>query len=82
MAHYKFQKQRSTNSSAMRLKPIIRVSSQTDYSQKQPEDNKPIGITDVCNSVVHPVSGETITKYKTLAKDAVTKPVWEEPMCT
>ena len=49
---------------------------------KQTEDNKPFNITDACNRVVHPVTGETITKYKTLAKDAVTKPVWEESMCT
>ena len=49
---------------------------------EQPKNKKPFDITDVCNGVVHPVTGETITKYKTLAKDAVTKPVWEEAMCT
>ena len=43
---------------------------------KQIEDKKPFDITDVCNGVVCPVTGETIIKYKTLAKDAVTKPVW------
>ena len=34
-----------------------------------------------CNAVVHPVTGETITKYKKLLNDNVTKPVWEEAMC-
>ena len=34
-----------------------------------------------CNAVVHPVTGETITKYKKLLTDDVTKPVWEESMC-
>ena len=43
---------------------------------------KTFEITDVCNGVVHTVTGEKITRYKTLAKDAVTKPVWEESMCT
>ena len=35
----------------------------------------------MCNGVVHPITGETITKYKTLAKDPVTKKIWEEAMC-
>ena len=34
-----------------------------------------------CNAVVHPVTGETITNYKKLLYDNVTKPVWEEAMC-
>ena len=34
-----------------------------------------------CNAVVHPVTGETITKYKKLIVDDVTRPVWEESMC-
>ena len=34
-----------------------------------------------CNAVVHPATGETITKYKKLLNDNVTKPVWEEAMC-
>ena len=35
----------------------------------------------MCNAVVHPVTGETITEYKKLIVDEVTKPVWEEAMC-
>ena len=34
-----------------------------------------------CNAVVRPVTGKTITKYKKLVVDEVTKPVWEEAMC-
>ena len=34
-----------------------------------------------CNAVVHPITGETITSYKKLLHDNVTKPVWEEAMC-
>lgn len=35
----------------------------------------------VCNGVVHPVTGETITKYKKLIRDPLTKAVWERAMC-
>ena len=34
-----------------------------------------------CNAVIHPVTGKTITKYKKIIVDEVTKPVWEEEMC-
>ena len=38
-------------------------------------------LQEVCNGVIHPVTGETITKYKTLANDSTTKITWEEAMC-
>ena len=34
-----------------------------------------------CNAVVHPVTKETITKYKDLAEDPVTASIWTEAMC-
>ena len=34
-----------------------------------------------CNAVTHPITGETITKYKTLAKYPATKDIWEEAFC-
>jgi hypothetical protein len=33
-----------------------------------------------CNAVVHPVTGETITKYEKLANDPVTRDVWTKAM--
>ena len=33
------------------------------------------------NAVVQPITGETITKYKVLAKDPATKKAWQEGMC-
>ena len=38
-------------------------------------------LQEVCNGVVHPITGDTITKYKTLANDPTTKSTWEESMC-
>jgi hypothetical protein len=33
-----------------------------------------------CNAVVHPVTGERITKYEKLANDPVTREVWTKAM--
>ena len=38
--------------------------------------NTAIKLDHFCAPVVHPVSGETITKYQTLARDPVTKETW------
>jgi hypothetical protein len=35
----------------------------------------------VCNGVVHPITQETITKYKKLANDPVMKDTWTKAMC-
>ena len=53
------------------LKQRIAEDKEADFDQLQ----------QVCNGVVHPVTGETITKYKTLAKDPATKKDWEIGMC-
>ena len=34
-----------------------------------------------CNAVIHPITGETIKKYKTLANNPATKDVWEKAFC-
>ena len=39
-----------------------------------------IDIADYCGAVVHPVTNETITKYKQLANDPVLKEVWTKAM--
>ena len=39
-------------------------------------------LQDVCNGVVHPVTGETITKYRQLANDTILKDTWQKEMCT
>jgi hypothetical protein len=35
----------------------------------------------VANGVVHPVTKETITKYKQLIANPITREVWEKAMC-
>ena len=35
-----------------------------------------IEMENLCAPVVHPVTGETVSKYQTLAKDPVTKETW------
>eukprot|EP00804_Cyclotella_cryptica_P028694 CCRYP_008187-RA/>CCRYP_008187-RA protein AED:0.42 eAED:0.42 QI:0/0/0/0.5/0/0/2/0/188 len=35
----------------------------------------------MCNGVVHPVTKETITKYKKLANDPILQAVWTKAMC-
>ena len=39
-----------------------------------------IDIEDYCGAVVHPVTNETITKYKQLANDSVLKEAWTKDM--
>ena len=82
MAHYKFSKGAFQQFLGNALETHHTCFFPKRLIPKQTEDNKPCDITDVCNGVVHPVTGEAITKYKTLAKDAVMKPVWKESMCT
>ena len=47
-------------------------------SMRRDEDkiNTDIKLEHFCAPVVHPVSGENISKYQTLAKDPVTKETW------
>ena len=35
----------------------------------------------VCNAVIHPITGESITNYKKLLHDPTLKTTWEESMC-
>jgi hypothetical protein len=41
----------------------------------------PFSPEEVANGVVHPVTKETITKYKQLIADPITRTVWEKAMC-
>jgi hypothetical protein len=41
----------------------------------------PFSPEEVANGVVHPVTKETITKYKQLIADPITREVWEKAMC-
>ena len=41
----------------------------------------PLGPEEVANGVVHPVTKETITKYKTLINDPLLRDVWSKAMC-
>ena len=40
-----------------------------------------LDVEDVANGVVHPTTGDTITKYKARIKDPILKEIWEEVMC-
>jgi hypothetical protein len=43
----------------------------------EPNAPKPaINIDHFCAPVVHPITGETITKYQKLARDPITREVW------
>ena len=46
------------------------------------ETQQQSSISHVCNGVVHPNTGETITKYKTLINDPATRSTWMADMCT
>ena len=41
----------------------------------------PLGPEEVANGVVHPVTKETITKYKKLIDDPLIRDVWSKAMC-
>ena len=45
------------------------------------QQHTPITVKHTCNGVVHPVSGQVITKYKTLINDNLLQDIWEEAMC-
>ena len=39
-------------------------------------ENLDINIEHLCAPVIHPITGETITKYQKLVKDPVTRDIW------
>ena len=39
-----------------------------------------LGLEHVCNGVVHPVTKETITNYKRLIQDPITREIWMAAM--
>ena len=41
----------------------------------------PLGMEEVANGVVHPVTKETITKYKQLIEDPLLRDTWSKAMC-
>ena len=41
----------------------------------------PVNIEEVANGVVHPVTKETITKYKKLIADPLLRDTWSKAMC-
>ena len=41
-----------------------------------PKNNYEVDIEHLCAHVIHPVTGETITKYRKLIKDPHTKDIW------
>ena len=44
-------------------------------------NDTPFDPEEMANDVVHPVTKETITKYKQLIADPVTRDVWSKAMC-
>ncbi len=43
--------------------------------------SEPLNLEHVCNGVVHPITGEIITKYTKLVNDPVTKETWQKAFC-
>ena len=41
------------------------------------DNNLNVDVEHFCAPVVHPVTGETVSKYQTLARDPVTKETWK-----
>ena len=58
--------------------PVEMWSPQSFLDTKTTEVNNifDVDIDHFCNGVVHPVTGETITKYKTLVRDPITNEIW------
>ena len=48
---------------------------------KKGENLPPLQDHHICNKVVHPVTGETITKYKKLILDPLLQDTWIKTMC-
>ena len=53
----------------------------TKYNTHQPVFTLDAPLEHICNGVVHPVTKETITKYKKLANDPLLQTVWTKAMC-
>ena len=54
---------------------------QIPYYTEQNAQGEPIGIAEMANGVVHPITNETITKYQKLAEDPLLKDTWMRAMC-
>lgn len=64
------------------LEGITRLYTPAKLQKEQVYDGTDVlNLKHVCNSVVHPVTDETITKYKQLIKNPLTRVVWEHAMC-
>jgi hypothetical protein len=53
----------------------------TKYNTHQPVFTVDAQLEHICNGVVHPVTKETVTKYKKLANDPLLQTVWTKAMC-
>ena len=53
----------------------------TKYNTHQPVFTIDAQLEHICNGVVHPVTKETITKYKKLANDPLRQTVWTKALC-
>eukprot|EP00804_Cyclotella_cryptica_P009434 CCRYP_017332-RA/>CCRYP_017332-RA protein AED:0.38 eAED:0.27 QI:0/0/0/1/0/0/2/0/259 len=53
----------------------------TKYRKHEPVFAVDAQLEHVCNGVLHPVTKETITKYKMLANDPILQTVWTRAMC-
>ena len=49
-------------------------------AQNRPTHSDHMETEHVCNSVVHPITSETITKYKNLSGDPATQQLWKRAM--
>jgi len=51
-----------------------------DFTEQNAQ-GEPIGIAEMANGVVHPITNETITKYQKLVEDPLLKDTWMKAMC-
>ena len=63
------------------LGKALETNGNTTRPRKLEQPDTPFDIQHVCNGVVHPTTGETITKYTQLANDPQLRAIWEEAFC-
>ena len=65
----------------MELHAFMGNSYMQELKQSMAYNANPIGLEEVANGVVHPVTKETITKYKKLINEPLLRDDWMKGMC-
>ena len=51
------------------------------FTKTRENSDRIFDLQEMCNGVVHLITKETITKYRKLANDFISKDVWQQTMC-